>query len=410
MESCSCGFDESRIGSPAYFADQYAVWDELRETCGVHASQLFNGWVLTRYREVDSCLRDTDNFSNAAATARKIERYPEELRERARPLLAYLDSRSVLFQDPPEHTKQRRILARAFVPHHIANLEGTVREMTRALLEPHLANGHMEFLQDVARPLPGMVLAHFLGVPDADREQFVKWGRAAVGISMAVKPTEQIVDDALDAYKGMSEYIEALLDERRAQPPRDDFIGLVMAAEGGNALTHEEVVASCIMQLYAGHETSTVMLSTGLLALLQHPDQRTLLADRPELIPDAVEEMLRWKGPVVMIPARGALHDIVIGGKQIPAGAGVFNAIGVANRDPRSFPDAHVFDITRKARQLEFGAGAHLCLGAPVARLEARVMLEEMLSAMPRLRLADEPVAFLELVSLCAPAALHIEW
>ena len=134
MESCSCGFDESRIGSPAYFADQYAVWDELRETCGVHASQLFNGWVLTRYREVDSCLRDTDNFSNAAATARKIERYPEELRERARPLLAYLDSRSVLFQDPPEHTKQRRILARAFVPHHIANLEGTVREMTRALL------------------------------------------------------------------------------------------------------------------------------------------------------------------------------------------------------------------------------------------------------------------------------------
>ena len=123
MEPCSCGFDESRIGTAEYFADHYAVMDDLREACAVHSSPMFNGWILTRYAEVDTCLRDTANFSNAQATARKIERYPEELRERARPLLSYLDSRSVLFQDPPEHTNQRRILARAFLPHHIASLD-----------------------------------------------------------------------------------------------------------------------------------------------------------------------------------------------------------------------------------------------------------------------------------------------
>lgn len=413
-DACGCGFDDKRLISEETYQDHYAVLDELRETCRVHRSGVLNGWLLTRYADVEHCLRDPRTFSSAQNSKRKLDRVPEHLRERARPMAQSMDSRSLLMQDPPAHTAQRRVLSKAFLPAHIATLEQTVRDMTRSLLERKLGAGTMEFEADLARPLPGMVLAHFLGVPDSDREKFVRWGDAAVGISVAPQPTEEIVDTAVRAFQEMGEYVEGLLDQRRAHPEtRDDFMALVTAAEGERAaLSHAEVVGSCIQLLFAGHETSTTMLTLGLWQLLRHPDQLDLLRTNPSLIPHAVDEILRFESPVVMIPARTVMREVEVGGRQLAPGDGVFNLIGVANRDPRAFEQADVFDIARQPnRHLELGSGVHLCLGAPIARLEGRVVFEELLRLMPDVRLADgASPRFRPLLVLKKVEALPIAW
>jgi hypothetical protein len=410
MSDCDCGFDESRLQTDAYFDDPYPVLDELRETCRVHWSSVLRGWLLTRYKDVDACLRDTTRFSSAHMTKRKISMLPVALQGKASELSTYIDGRSLLMQDPPQHTNQRRILSRAFLPRHIASLEATTREMARDLLKRRLDDGRMDFVADLARPLPGMVLALFLGVPETDREQFIAWGDAAVALSVSVNADESIVDNALRAYREMSDYIEGILTTRAQAAPRSDFMGLVSSAEQQQGtLSHEEVVGSCINMLFAGHETSTLLLTLGALDLARFPDQRQALLDDPAKMPSAVEEMFRYEPPVVVIPARTAAVDMDLHGRALKAGEPVFNALGVASRDPREFENPTSFDVSRTGRHLDFGAGPHLCIGAPVARLEARVVFEELLSVAPEFSLDEsEPLRWRRLFNVRKLEALHV--
>ena len=388
--SCDCGLDDrNAMATAEYFANPYVFLDELRESCPVHWSKTLGGWLLTRHEDCDWCLKRPDLFTSRHHTARQVEALPADLRLRAAPLIQALDGQMVMMQDPPDHTKQRRTLNKAFLPSHIAALEQGVRDIAFELLEPFRDSREMDLVRDFAQPLPGTVLANFLGVPRSDQPRFVGWG-GAVAAFVVSAAGEGVVDNALQAFDEMTRYIEALLDDRRARSDKAvDVISLMSDPSAG--LGHQEIVATCVQLLFAGHLTSTILLSLGTHTLIHHPDQTARLVADPSLFPLAVEELMRFDGPAVIIPARTATTDVECHGKQIAAGEAVFAGLGPAGRDPRVFADPYVFDVARPlSRHLAFGAGPHFCVGAPVSRLEGRVALAALLQVAPEITLTTD--------------------
>jgi cytochrome P450 len=408
---CSCGYDDSiDMAADKYFEDPYAVVDRLREACPVHWSRTLGGWFLNRYDDVDWCLKSPKLFSSRYHTARQVEVLPAALRERARPLVDMLDGQMIMMQDPPVHTVQRRILNKAFLPKHVASLETGIRAITAERLDKVRDQGSMDFLDEFARPLPGYVLCDFLGVPKSDQERFVAWGDAVTAFIINPDAVASVVDDALAAFDEMATYVQTLLDDPGRGDGGDVIQILNLPDAQGRRLTSFEIVATSCQLLFAGHLTSTLTLATGMYTLLRHPDQLArLVADR-SLIPGAVEEILRYFGPVVVIPARTAVAAVERHGQAIVPGEAVFPGLGSAGRDPRRFAEPMSFDVTRPPeRHLEFGAGPHVCVGAPVSRIEAVVAFDEIVQRLPGVRLAAEPT-WRPMHVVRYPERVLIEW
>lgn len=389
MSSATTRFSSPQVdfdfADPAFQANPYPVYARLREEepLAFRQEDEFGCWWATRYEDVIAILRDP-RFSSA----RQIEGLsepgvPEKFRR-----LGEMLSHMMLQKDDPDHMRLRGLVNRAFTPKVVESLRPRVETIVEHLLGVVMTRGQgeMDIIRDLATPLPVIVIAELLGVPTNDQVRFKKWSDdIAVVLDGSVRGPG-LPDAAQSAYE-LGEYLRGVVAERRKQPRPDLISGMIAARDQKGALTDDELVANCVLILLAGHETTTNLIGNGALALLRHPDQMALLRDDPALAPGAVEECLRYDSPV-QLTSREPLEDVTFRGFRFAKGVEIDVIFGAANRDAAKFEDPDRFDIRRDASgHMAFGHGAHFCLGATLARLEAAVALRGLAKRMPRLEL-----------------------
>ena len=360
---------------------------DVRPEVGLQRAPDDHGWVAASHAAVQAILREP-GWSSDARTATG---YAEQQAELGIPEVAgELLSKVLLFMDAPDHTRLRSLVSKAFTPRSVERLRPRIGELTEELLAPLRDAGRFDVIDDFAFSLPVTVICELLGVPAEDREMLRQQTRElAVVLDWDVTPEQ--LGSAAGAALSFAAYLVPLFEERRRAPRADLISALVAAEEAGDRLGADELLTTVILLLTAGHETTMNLIGNGLLALLRNPDQLELLRARPELMPSAVEELLRYDSPV-RLTARIALEGATVAGETVRAGEQVIAMLDAANHDPAVFESPDTLDVTRDAhRHLSFGAGAHYCLGAALARAEAQVALAALV-ALPDLELAiDEP-------------------
>jgi len=393
-----------------FLADPYPEFARLRTVAPVFWSPVLRYWVVSRYADCKRVLREYTTFSAANSLSPVT---PPCARAGAALVEGGFRSIPTLTNvDPPAHARTRRIAYLAFTPRRVAQMEGFVRETVRRFIADRFAEGRADIVAALTWELPAQVIFRVLGVPASDVAS-VKSGAASRLLFMFGRAGE---DEQVEIAAGMAEfwrYCEALAQDRRAHP-RDDFTSdLVHTPDrDGHPLTQQEVATILFGLLLAGHETTTNLLGHAVRRLLEHRDSWDALCTDPALIPGAVEEVLRFDSSVIHWRRRTA-RPVALSGVELPADADVLVAIGAANRDPEVFADPERFDIRRReaSEHLSFGHGPHYCLGAPLARLEARVVLEELTAALPSLRLVpDQAYTFTPIIGFRGPTAVQVEW
>jgi cytochrome P450 len=377
--------------SPRVYLNPYPKYTELRTKAPLHWSPLMEAWVATRYADVDAILRDHKRFSN-----------DPRRRQRPRAPRTTVDNpggQSMLFVDPPEHTRLRALVNKAFTPQAIVALTPRIQAIVQERLDQISEPSHFDLIDTLAYPLPVIVMAELLGIPPQDRARFKHWSdRRARVLEPTITPAE--IQEANRAAHELDAYFREVIKARRLEP-RDDLIStLVATEEAGDKLTLDELLVMLRLLLIAGNETTTNLIGNGMLALLRHPDQLQKLRAHPDLMDTAVEEMLRYD-TTVQLDFRTALEDVEIGGQRITKGQGIMLLLGAANHDPEVFHAPEQFDITRReASHLSFGRGVHHCLGAPLARTEARLAFTGLLERFSDIRLLTEHPPFKDNVVL----------
>jgi cytochrome P450 len=371
--------------SPEMAQDPYPTYAKLRARDPVHRSRLMQAWLFSRYADVDTILRDHRHFSSDP------RKRPPSRGQRAS--LPNVEEPSMLFLDPPDHTRLRALVNKAFTPRAVAALEPHIRELMTTLLDAVENPSAFDLMAAVAKPLPVIVIAEMLGIPPEDRAQFAVWSdqRARI-LEPTLSPDERETADA--AMRALDEYLVPIISERKADPKDDIISALAQAEEEGDRLTEREVLIMLRLLLVAGNETTTNLIGNGMLALLRHPDQMAALREDPGLIPSAVEELLRFDSPV-QVDMRSVRDDCDVNGFPLRRGDSVVMLLGAANRDPDRFEAPDRLDVRRgDQNHLAFGRGIHHCLGAPLARLEGRVVLETLIERFPSMRLLEDRPAF----------------
>jgi cytochrome P450 len=303
--------------------------------------------------------------------------------------------RQILFLDPPDHTRLRGLVSKAFTPRVVESLRPRIQELVDDLLDRVQETGHINFVQDFAYPLPAIVIAEMLGVPPEDREMFIKWtgdfARLLDGFDMSFEGVVQ----ALSGVSEFMDYFRAIIKQRRTAP-RDDLLqAMITAEEQGDKLSEEELLGNCVLLLAAGHGTTTHLLSNGMLALLRNPEQLELWRTHPELASSAVVELLRYDSPV-QLTSRHPKEDLEIADKQISEGQEVLLSLGAANHDPALFATPDQLILQRpEGRHMAFGQGVHFCLGAPLARLETEIAFNTLLRRLQTPRLATKELEWM---------------
>ena len=400
-------FDEALLTAD-YLADPYRYYAALRERGPLHFSRVLNGWVATRYSDVAAGLLDKRLISG-----QRVESYARSLEPAARegmePLHRHL-AKWIGNMDPPGHTRLRALVNYAFTPRMVRDLAGTIEAVTDRLLDAAIARGSLEFVREFAYPLPASVIAIMLGVPESDQERFIHWADDLTAYSGTGCPAAPLAASAQRSAQELAGYLLGIAGSRRREPRNDLITALVTLEGAGDKLNEEELVAMCTFLLVAGHETTMALLSNGLLALLRHPDQRELLRQRPEFIDSAVEEFLRYDSPIQHQTRVGA-QSFTFAGTRIEAGERVLLMLGAANRDPEQFPEPGYLDIRREPnRHLAFGLGIHYCLGAPLARLEAKIAFPRILQRCPQIRLDEDRLEWRCHTSNRNPVRMTVSW
>ncbi len=379
---------------PEFRLNPYPTYRRLQEEDPVHQSMIPGTWVLSRYADVMMVLRDA-RFGRADAERFWGERLGEG------PALPVI-SKWMLFRDPPDHTRLRTLVTKAFTPRTIENLRPRVLEIVNELLDAAHADGGMDMMASFAYPLPVLVICEMLGVPAKDRDIFKSWsGDIARILDPILMPGA--AEHGHQVMAAMSEYFHDLIAHLRKHPQENLLDAMIAAEEAGERLSEEELLANCILLFAAGHETTVNLIGNGTLALLQHPEQLAKLQKQPELLESAIEECLRYDSPVQMT-GREPKEDCEIGGKRIQVGERLFTLVGAANRDPATFTDPDRFDITRTNNKhlthLAFGHGIHFCLGAALARLEGQCAIGTLVKRQPELRLQTETLQWRDAFTL----------
>jgi len=348
--------------------DPYPVYRRLRDEAPVHQTS-YGFWVLSRFDDVFQAALDTATFSSAQGLTFEEN---EILTLGLKPTLVMMDR--------PQHTTFRRLISRGFTPRKVAELEPALRAFVRSRVATLAESEESDFIEALAGPLPTLVVAMYLGVPESDRARFDVWSNAIV----QANATGNTVRDAAGAVAGLYGYFTELIEWRRQHPGDDMLSDLVAAEVDGQPLHLDEILGYCFVMIAGGNDTASGLLGGAAVALTERPDQRRLLLDDPGLMPGAVEELLRLTSPVQGL-SRTTTHEVELHGSRIAAGSKVHLLYGSANRDPREFgPTADDLDVTRRFRRmLTFGNGPHHCIGAGAARLQARVVLEELFRAVP---------------------------
>jgi pimeloyl-[acyl-carrier protein] synthase len=385
-----------------FLADPYPTYHRLRAEDPVHQSPL-GFWVLTRYEDVSAVLRDP-RFIKEPLAALVAARFGADV-PRGMGL-------SMLDRDPPDHTRLRALVSKAFTPRVVEGLRPRIREIVDGLIVRAQAVGAMDLIEEFAYPIPVNVICELMGVPVQDHERFKGWSLdIARGLdSIWLPPDSEVPRRSAAARHAISGYFRELIAARRASPRGDLLSALIAAEEAGDKLSEEELVATCILILIAGHETTVNLIGNGVLALLRHPDELDRLRRTPALITSAVEELLRYDGPVQRT-ARVASDDATIGGRTIRTGDMVMPFIGAADRDPAQFPDPDRLDLSRgDNRHLAFGWGIHFCLGAPLARVEGQIAIDALVRRLPRLALVGDTPEYRQSLTLRGLKTLPVKF
>jgi pimeloyl-[acyl-carrier protein] synthase len=367
-------------------ADPYPVYREMRSKDPVHWSELARAWFLTRYAEVSSVLKDS-RFSVEGTQQKSNERMGYKLDE-ASPLRR-INKRWMLFVDPPDHTRLRGLVNRAFTPKAVEGLRPKIQELVDGLIDQVQDRGHMDVVHDLGDPLPAKVLAYLLGLPAEDSAVLKPWADVVgMGIDPILAP--DVVARINRVILEAGEYFERHIEQRRKNPTDDLLSTLISVEEQGERLSSDELLSLLFLFLAAGTETTTNLTCNGLYTILRHPDQLARLQQDPSLIESAIEEFLRFETPV-QVTGRVALEDVEVGGKMIRKGHPVGLLLGAANRDPEQFPDPDRLDIGRTPNRHDaFSFGIHFCVGAPLGRAEAAIAIGTVLRRLPTLKLQSE--------------------
>ncbi len=371
--------------SPDFIRDPYPAYERLRATDPVHLTE-HDSFVASRHAEVSLVMRDK-RFGKDYVE-RTLRRYGPKIMEE--PVFRSM-SHWMLQQDPPDHTRLRGLVVKAFTARRVEDMRPRIQAIVDQSIDAVKDRGHMDLIEDFAFRLPVTVICDMLGIPEEHRENFYKGSRDGGRLLDPVPLTPAEIAQANAGNMMAQMYFQQLFELRRREPGDDLTTQLVQAEEDGNKLTNEELTANIILLFGAGHETTVNLIGNGLLALHRTPDQLALLKANPSLMPNAVEEFLRYDSSV-QLTGRVTLEDIDdLGGKKIPKGETVLCLLGSANRDPAAYPDhPERLDITRQnVRPLSFGGGIHHCLGAQLARIEAEIAISTLLRRLPDLRLDD---------------------
>lgn len=367
---------------PATIADPFPAFARLRESHPIHWSEPVKGWVLLRYADVRAATLDPKMSPDRLRPF--FHRMPPEERERVRDLEHYLTAWAV-FRDPPDHTRLRGLMNKAFVSRALEGLRPRVERIVDDLIDQMRGRERIDAIADFAYPIPATVIMDILGVPRGDIVKVRDMSHAiALFIGSAVSTPDKYAK-AQAGTKAMADFFRDLVRERRARP-KDDMVSALIAAEsGGDMLNEDEIIGTCILLLFAGHETTTNLMGNGLAALMRFPGELERLRQDPGLVEDAVEEFLRFDGPSGAI-TRVAREDMEIGGHKVRKGQRIFAMANAANRDPRQFDGPEGLDVGRKNnRHLAFGHGVHFCIGAPLARLEGQIAFAALTKRLRRI-------------------------
>jgi cytochrome P450 len=397
---------------PEVIADPYPIYRHYRETDPIHwgltsNSRLDGTWYIFRYQDVTAIL-DSPNFGREAQKVRGDNAgspIPPAFRG-----LSSMVSNWMVFRDPPNHTRLKTLVNKVFSPRLVENLRPAIAHIADDLLDRIHLKGTMDLVEDFAFPLPVIVIGDLLGVDPNDRPLFREWALALQHASASrLTPSPETYAKAESATQGFIEYFRSAIAQRH-KDPRSDLITALAKAEDEDKLNDEEILATCIHLLTAGHETTINLITKGTLALLQNPDVLQQVRSHPELIPNAIEELIRYDAPVQMV-TRWAYEDLEIGGKQIRRGDQVGLMLGSANRDPERFPNPEQLDITREdCKHCGFGGGIHYCLGFALARAEAQIAMNVLLNRLPQLQLVNEPVKWADNIVFHGPQHLNVNF
>lgn len=360
--------------------DPHSYYRRLREADPVHWNEKWGGWILTRYRDVVPVLRDAKRFSSdrMGYLARELT---EKEREPIAPIFDVL-SRWMVFSDPPLHTQLRVLLNRKFTPKAVEPYRPLVREIVEGLLDGIEARGRMEVVRDFAYQVPMTVILRLMGAPDLDRDRIKDWSEQ-LGTFFFIRADEprrrQIATEGVTA---LVDYLTPVVEDKAANPD-DGFISLLLQAEAQGKLTRDDVIATCVLLAFGGHETTMNLIANGTLALLRHPEEWERLEREPALARSAVEELLRYDGSV-KATVRWARKQVDVGGKTIRAGDRLLVGLSAANRDPEQFERPDELNLARDPNQhVAFAHGIHVCLGAPLARMEAQEAFRGLTRRLP---------------------------
>jgi cytochrome P450 len=396
--------------TPEMLADPYRGYHLLRERDPVlHVPELLGlgAWVVTGHDACSQVLRSKQFIKQGETVlpAEKLALLPQERTE-----IAERRRTNMLFTDPPVHTRLRRLVTQAFTPRTVERLRSHIEEIARQLVDAVAARGEMDLLREFAFPLPVIVIAELLGVPPGDRDRFKTW---STDLTLGVNPaaTAEEFGRVERAIVALDEYLQPIFEDRSRSPRADLISELVQAQEAGDRLSRAELSATCRLLLTAGHETTVNLIGNGMLALLRHEGERRQLAEDPSLLPNAVEELLRYDSPVQMT-IRFAAEDTALGAHTVRRGDVVLALVGGANRDPSVFAEPDRLDLRRAnaPSHLSFGGGIHYCLGAPLARLEGELAIGTLIERLPGLALTDEPLTWRKNPTLRGLQALHVRF
>ena len=358
----------------------YRRWREHAPVARLHEQM----YVVSGFAEATQVLRDAAFGHQEPEVLDPANRLPDQPVDKTGRVV-----RSFLGLNPPDHTRLRRLVSKAFTPRMVEQLTPRIEQITAELLDRALAEGSVDLMTALAKPLPVEVIAELLGVPLDDRERFAAWsGAMARALDPPFLQSPETIEPAIRARQAFIRYFRELAQQRRVDPGEDLLSSLVAVSDAGDALTEDELLVTVMLLLIAGHETTTNLIGNGVLALLRRPEGVGAAADQPDRV---VEELLRYDSPV-QLTARIALRDTVIGGFEVAADSQAIVLIGAANRDPAVCEDPEVFEPGREpGRHLAFGQGIHFCLGSPLARLEGWIAFRELARRAPGLSLAGEP-------------------
>jgi cytochrome P450 len=371
--------------------DPYPWYRKMRQSAPVSYDPNDRVWNVFRYDDVQAILLDHETFSSNLSGQIPVGQ-DDAIQA------------SMIALDPPRHNRLRSLVNKAFTRKAIGDLAPRISAITTDLLDKVVGAGQMDVVRDLAYPLPVTVIAEMLGVPPDDRDRFKRWTDAIVGEPEAFR-------DAPDAERQLGEYFVQIVDQRRRQPRNDLISALLLAEVDGERLSMVELLGFCVLLLVAGNETTTNLIGNAVLCFAENPDVPKQLRETPSLLPMTIEEVLRYRSPVQALPNRVATRDVEVAGQQIKRGQQVVFWLGSANRDEAKFPNAERFIMDRTPNpHLAFGAGVHFCLGAPLARLEARIALAALLERCPNLEVDESGVVLGESPIVFGPKRLPVRF